>query len=186
MHRPRYVAVAAAAAIHIAALWLLASSIRIQILPTRSTEIQLNFLSPNLGPRVAQAPPLDWEFKTPEEILVPEPQITITPDQEAGEGIVASGMQKLAPRLDPTHVNQRPELPAKLGTFVTALTLELCILVSTDGSVKEALVVHSTGERDIDRIAIESIKNEWRYLPASVNGNPIDDWTSVIVRFTPI
>lgn len=114
------------------------------------------------------------------------PAIDVTPDQEAGEGIVASGIiQKLAPRLDPAHVNALPELPRTLGS-VAALSLKLRILVLPDGSVGDAQVVRSTGQRDIDRLAIETVKNSWRYLPASVNGKPIEAWTTVIVRFAPV
>jgi hypothetical protein len=29
-------------------------------------------------------------------------------------------------------------------------------------------------------------ENTWRYLPASVNGKPIADWTNAIVRFAAI
>jgi hypothetical protein len=28
--------------------------------------------------------------------------------------------------------------------------------------------------------------NSWRYLPASINGKPIEAWTTVIVRFAAI
>lgn len=30
------------------------------------------------------------------------------------------------------------------------------------------------------------VMNSWRYLPASVNGKPIETWTTVIVRFAAI
>ena len=110
----------------------------------------------------------------------------MTPDQEAGEGIVAGAItQKLAPRLDPSHVNALPELPRTLGS-VAALTLKLRILVLPDGSVGDAQVVRSTGQREIDQLAIETVKNSWRYLPATVNGKPIEAWTTVIVRFAPV
>ena len=185
--KPRYSAIVGVTTIHIAVLWVLAVGMQIRALPAGIPELQLEFLSPNLGPRVAPAPPLDWDFKTPEEVLVPEPLITITPDQEAGEGIVASGIaQKLAPRLDPAHVNQKPELPSTLGSFVTALSLELRILVLPDGSVGDAQILRSTGQHDIDRITIQTVKDSWRYLPASVNGKPIEAWTTVIVRFAVI
>lgn len=185
--RPRSAALVGVAAIHFAVLWMLASGMQFHIQPGRVTEIQLDYLSPNLGARPKPLPPLDWDFEAPENVVVPEPQITIAPDQEAGEGIVASGiMQKLAPRLDPAHVNQKPELPATLGSFVTALTLELRVLVMPDGSVGDAQVLRSTGEREIDRIAIETVKDSWRYLPASINGKPIEAWTTVIVRFAII
>jgi protein TonB len=83
-------------------------------------------------------------------------------------------------------VNARPELPARLGSFVTALSLELRILVLPDGSVGDAQIVRSCGQEEIDRLAIETVKNSWHYLPASINGKPVEAWTSVIVRFSAI
>jgi TonB family protein len=185
--RPRYAALIGVASIHLAALWLLATRMQFRTQSLQSTEIQLDFVTPNLASRGIPPPPTDWDFEAPENVVVPEPQINITPDQEAGEGIVATGiMQKLAPRLDPAHINKRPELPARLGSFVTALNLELRILVLTDGSVGDARIVRSSGEREIDQIAIETVKDSWHYLPASDNGKPIEAWTTVIVRFTPV
>jgi len=184
---PRYVALIGVAAVHLAVLWILAAGMRFQTQSIRITEIQLDFITPNLASSGIPPAPTDWDFESPEDVVVPQPQITITPDQEAGEGIVATGIeQKLAPRLDPTHVNQRPELPASLGSFVTALALELRILVLPDGSVGDAQVARSTGQGEIDRIAIETVKGSWRYLPGSINGKPIEAWMTVIVRFTPI
>jgi outer membrane biosynthesis protein TonB len=56
----------------------------------------------------------------------------------------------------------------------------------TDGSVGDARIVHSSAEREIDQIAIETVKDSWHYLSASVNGKPIEAWTTGIVRFVPV
>jgi protein TonB len=102
-------------------------------------------------------------------------------------GIAAVGIaEKLAPRLDPRHINARPELPHTLGSYVMALSLELRILVLPDGSVGDAQIVRSTGQGEIDQIAIETVKASWHYLPASINGKPIEAWTTAMVRFAPI
>jgi TonB family protein len=93
--------------------------------------------------------------------------------------------EKVPPRLDPRHINEQPELRRRMGA-VGALSLELRILVQPDGSVSDAEVARSTGTADIDRIAITVVKNSWRYLPAPINGKPIEFWTTVIVRFTAI
>lgn len=186
--RQRYFAIAIVGAVHVAVLWALAIGIRpdASMRVGGSQELQIRLLSPNLGPTVAPAPPLDWDFETPETVLVSEPQIAIAPDQEAGEGIVGSAItQKLAPRLDPQHVNQRPELPRTMGGIIAALSLRLRILVLPNGTVGNAQIVRSTGEGEIDRLAIETIKNSWRYLPASINGKPIEAWTTVLVSFAP-
>ena len=183
----RSVAIAVVALIHIVLVATLAGAARRPILLGSAPELQINLLSPNLGPPEPLAPPLDWSFVFPEQVLVPEPVITITPDQEAGEGIVAAGVtQKLAPRLDPSHLNEKPELPRTLGSMVGAIALKLRILVLPDGSVGDTQVVRSTGQRDIDELAVNWVRNTWHYLPASANGTPMAAWTTIIVRFAAI
>lgn len=174
--------------IHLAVFWVLATEIRAG--PTgferssRSTELQIRLLSPNLGPREPLAPPLDWDFLQPDNVLVPQPQITIVPRPEDTSGVGATPAgQKFPPRLDPTHVNEKPQLPHTLGAIVGALRLELHILVLTDGSVGPADVIKSSGNPEIDRLAIQTVQNSWRYLPATVNGKPIEAWTTVTVWF---
>jgi TonB family protein len=183
----RYAALGAVAAIHLAVLWMLAAAMHFQAaFPAQNPqELQINLLSPNLGGNGTPAPPLDWTFLDPEQVLVPEPQFTIESDLEAANAIAAVGItRKLAPRLDPRHVNAMPELPHTLGSYVMALSLELRVLILPDGSVGDAQIVRSTGQGEIDQIAIETIKDSWRYLPASINGKPIEAWTTIMVRFT--
>lgn len=182
----RYATICVVAAIHVAVLYMMAAGMRFQVPVPVANELEINLLSPNLGGNGTPAPPLDWTFLEPDEVLVPEPQI-IKSNQEMAAGVSAVGVtQRLAPRLDPRHVNAKPELPHTLGSFVTALSLELRILVLPDGSVGDGQIVHSTGQGEIDQIAVEAVKNSWRYLPASINGKTIEAWTTVIVRFTPI
>ncbi|HEX4077320.1 MAG TPA: energy transducer TonB [Rhizomicrobium sp.] len=78
-----------------------------------------------------------------------------------------------------------PELPHTLGSYIMAVSLELRILVLPDGSVRDARIVRSTGQGEIDRIAIQTVEDSWRYLPASINGKAIGAWTTIIVRFKP-
>lgn len=185
--RRRYIAILSVGLIHIVLLWALIQGIR-PTAPVRNgaSVLQIRLLSPNLGPREPLAPPLDWTFDEPEAVLVPAPQIVVAPDQEAGEGIVGSAItQRLAPRLDPKHLNQLPELPRSMGAIIRALSVELRVLVLPDGTVGNAEVVRSAGEGDIDRLAMQTVRDGWRYLPASINGKPIETWMTVIVRFAP-
>ncbi len=183
----RFVAIGLVALIHGIVFVVLARSF-VPAFPARSAEeIQVNFLSPNMGPREPLAPPLDWTFETPQDVVVPQPELAITPDQEGSEGIVASAIdQNLPPRLDPAHVNERPELPGTFGDLIKGLSLQMRLRVLADGSIAQARIVRSTGEGAIDRLAIDCVRNRWRYLPASINGKPIEAWMTVIVRFAPI
>ena len=152
----------------------------------QSAELEVRLISPNLASRGMPAPPTDWDFLMPEAVVVPEPEIDIVPERQDPNGVSVTVMQqKTPPRLDPTHMNEMPELPHTLGA-VGALVLRLRILVLPDGSVGDAQIARSTGVSEIDRIAMETVRNSWRYLPAAINGKPIEAWTTVIVRFAAI
>ncbi|HEX3663775.1 MAG TPA: energy transducer TonB [Rhizomicrobium sp.] len=188
--RGRYATLGIVALIHFVLFWLLATAIPSETAGSGkaggSTELEIRLISPNLASSGIPAPPTDWDFLAPEDVVVPEPEINIVPELQDPNAVHVTIMrQKLPPRLDPTHINEKPELPHTLG-MVGALSLELRILVLPDGSVGDAQVARSTGEPDIDRIAIETVKGSWRYIPATINGKPIEAWTMVIVRFAAI
>ncbi|HEX4158030.1 MAG TPA: TonB family protein [Rhizomicrobium sp.] len=146
----------------------------------------MRLISPNLVSRGIPAPPTDWDFLTPDELPVPEPVIDIMPEQQApGNDGAAVIRERLPPRIDPTHANERPELPRTVA-MIGALVLELRVLVLPDGSVGDARVIKSTGEPEYDRIAIETVKGSWRHIPATAGGKPIEAWTTIMVRFTAI
>jgi TonB family protein len=170
--------------IHLFVLWFVSAHLRWASPRYINHPLQVMMLSPNLGPREAPAPPLDWDFKYPEAVIVPPPEITIDPDV-AGQIVGTPIIQKLPPRIDPSHVNERPELPSRMG-FVSALSLALRLHILPDGSVADAQILRSTGDAGIDRLAVETVKGQWHYLPASVNGKPIESWMTVIVRFSAI
>ena len=152
----------------------------------RSTELEVHLISPNLVSRGMPAPPTDWNFLAPPDVPVPEPVIDILPEQHApGNDSAAVTREKLPPRFDPTHVNERPQLPRSVA-MIGALVLELNVLVLPDGSVGDARVIKSTGNPDIDRVAIQTVMDSWRYIPATIGGKPVEAWTAVIVRFAPI
>jgi TonB family protein len=91
--------------------------------------------------------------------------------------------QTVSPRLDPDHVNDRPELPLSSLVAGSHVSVVLRILVRPDGRVAEAEIVRSSGDYEVDRITANYVTNHWSYLPASVNGVPIEAWITAVVRF---
>lgn len=185
--RPRYLALGCVVALHVALFWTLSAILLPVALVETERELQVTVFYPRIASAQPPAPPLGWMFQMPEVVLVPEPEIVLTPEARSSGGIAAGIMSaRLVSSLDPSHVNERPQLPATLGSMIAALTLRLRLLVLPDGSVFDAKVEKSTGEAEIDQLAIGWIRAEWRYLPAMVNGRPITAWTTVIVRFAAI
>jgi TonB family protein len=186
----RYAAVTFALLLHLAVTWFVATvipgGIWLSASVGKATELEVRLISPNLVSRGMPAPPTDWSFLTPDENSVPEPVIDILPEPQApsNDGVAVT-REKLPPRFDPSHVNERPQLPRSVA-MIGALVLELNVLVLPDGSVGDARVIKSTGNPDIDRVAIQTVMGSWRYIPATIGGKPVEAWTAVIVRFAPI
>jgi periplasmic protein TonB len=181
LHR-RFGAVVLAIVAHLACLWFLASSIHKITHPVGLGELQVSVFSPRLAPSSAPPPPLTWTFRMPEDIEVPEPIIDMPPDIEGGAAMGGPG-QVIPPRPDPQHVNTVPDLPAELLKLASAAVLELRIWVLPDGSVGDVLVLKSSGVGQVDASTKAFVMANWRYIPASVEGRPVQGWATVFVRF---
>ena len=181
----RTVAIVFIGLIHFTAFWALTTAMHVTLFGSRRFggvgELEIKMLSQNLGTRERPAPTSDWSLLRPDDVTVTAPVIEIAPQDPRGVG-AAPITQRLPPRLDPAHINQKPQLPHTLGV-IGALALELRILILQDGSVGQADIIRSAGDSEIDRLAIRTVQDTWRYLPAEVNGKPVEAWTTVIVRF---
>jgi TonB family protein len=91
--------------------------------------------------------------------------------------------QVVPPRLDSRHVNTLPDLPYGLNGKVGAAVIMLRLLISPDGDVEDAKILKSSNVADLDRITLDFVKKNWRYLPPSMGGKPIEAWTTAFVRF---
>lgn len=177
----------AVAAVHLLAFFLLSSSLRIVSPALHEGELQMIVFRPELSPRTAPAPPTTSMLIPPEEPDVAAPDIEISPEPGIGAGASTDEVQsRIAPILDPSHANERPQLPGTFGALIAAASLKLRLLVLPDGSIFNAKVVRSSGEAEFDQVAIQWVSGNWRYLPAVVNGRPVTAWVTVIVRFAPI
>ena len=144
----------------------------------------MTVFAPKLTAGGPPAPPLRGVLHLPEDVLVPEPQIDIQTGLPVPPGIPGNPIaERLMPRADPGHVNDSPQLPHTLGAWVQSASLELRLLVRTDGTIADAEVVRSTGMVEIDQLAVSYVKANWRYLPASASGRSIEAWTTAMVRF---
>lgn len=56
--------------------------------------------------------------------------------------------------------------------------------VAPDGSVERMDVAQSSGNRDLDRAAMEAVRR-WRFTPAMRNGQPVSETVVIPVDFSP-
>ena len=64
-------------------------------------------------------------------------------------------------------------------------TVELELLVGTDGRVLEARIVRSSGNRQLDNAARDTVLQKWRFQPATQGGVPVQALGRLPVVFSP-
>jgi len=59
----------------------------------------------------------------------------------------------------------------------------LRLMIDTIGKVRHADIVHSSGRKDFDKAAVETVERRWRYRPAMSWGHPVESQETVRVAF---
>ena len=79
--------------------------------------------------------------------------------------------------------NPRPTYPpiaVRLGIEGVVL---LDVLVAPDGRATDVRVAHSSGFAPLDESAVKTVRERWRFVPASRGGTPIESRVTVPIRF---
>ena len=64
-------------------------------------------------------------------------------------------------------------------------TVNVVANVATDGSVANVALVEGSGNRDLDRAALEAVRR-WQFKPATRNGQPVASEVRVPIVFSPV
>jgi TonB family protein len=173
--------VAAVAAAHLLAIWFLAEQLISVSIPIQPREISFDVASlPTMIPlHPVPRPPMI----SPTPIVVPVPEIAIEPADSADAEFAMGADQIIAARPDPAHQNDSPSAGNLSCAAGHAAEVALHVLVRKDGTIGNANVAQSCGAAQLDELALEFAKAHWRYLPATLAGQAIDSWTTVLVRF---
>jgi TonB family protein len=118
---------------------------------------------------------------TPPDVEMPilqMPDIVIARDGPDTAPPALAASLVLAPRPDPEHPN--PSFAAGHNPPSGSVTLK--ILVSADGSIVDAAVQRTSGMSEVDRSTIAFVEAQWKFLPALLDDQPIQYWTTVVVR----
>ncbi len=178
--RERPVRIVVVITLHLIAIWCLAGSIVHTAPAPHDREISVAFVTVAAMP--APFPDPKPVMVDPTAEIVPPPDVLI-----AGEGPTAitgaDSTMLLAPRPDPAHFNVPPQVPAGHTNATGALAVILKILVRPDGSIGDAAVTRSSGMSDLDLAAIRYVKDNWRFIPAMLGAQAVQDWTTELVPF---
>ena len=129
----------------------------------------------------------DWlGFTIPLEVE-PKPGIPPTPAP------VAAPVSPPAPPAPPVVVlpssnasylnNPKPSYPAMSRRLGETGRVVLRVLIGTDGRAQEAHIQRSSGYERLDQVALETVRDRWRYQPGTRNGVPEAMWFNVPINF---
>lgn len=206
----RYIGIAFVGALHVVAIWALASGLAITLVKSVPKLIEAKIVqtpppkeTPPPQPKVQlQAPPKVQAFVPPPDIKIEQPpppapvqQVQrITPPPQVNPPPRPAPVTPPAPPPAPaipdtgpvgiTSTHTTPPYPALARRLGKEGTVTLSISVSASGEVTSATVVNSSGNQELDQAAIDWVKSHWRYKPAIRNGQPASGTTEAAVKFT--
>ncbi len=76
-----------------------------------------------------------------------------------------------------------PDYPEAAREMEQQGVVTLRVLVSADGAPKQVKIAHSSGFELLDRAALETVRERWRFVPAMRAGAAIESWVTVPIRF---
>ncbi|TLX22178.1 energy transducer TonB [Thermomonas fusca] len=77
-----------------------------------------------------------------------------------------------------------PRYPREALRMGAGGTVRITVTVAADGSVERQELTDSSGNRHLDRAALETVRR-WRFQPATRNGKPVAAEVSVPIVFNP-
>jgi protein TonB len=98
---------------------------------------------------------------------------------EAGRGGIPGGTSA---RPD-YGFNPKPPYPLIARRMGAQGIVLLRVHVRADGSVAKAEVKQSSGSGLLDDSALRTVRENWRFMPARLDGVPVESWVEVPIRF---
>jgi periplasmic protein TonB len=185
--------------LHLIVLWALVNGLKIHSSqsgqPSDMDVTMIDRPAPPVDKFAPAAPPeLVIHFVAPEIKdlnLPPPPDAPAVAEVEHGS-ITLPAVPLPSPRIDPVvtgaavdprHPLTQPPYPLSSIRANEEGTLNLSVLVATDGRVREAKVAQSSGSERLDQAAVNEAKLHWRLRAATRDGVPFEQWLTLRVVF---
>ncbi|HTT85569.1 MAG TPA: energy transducer TonB [Rhizomicrobium sp.] len=84
--------------------------------------------------------------------------------------------------VDSSKPNADPIYPDSARAAGEQGTILIDVLIRSDGRLSKFRVAQSSGYGDLDDAAVQSVLN-WHFAPATRDGDPVTDWTTVKVEY---
>jgi periplasmic protein TonB len=139
-------------------------------------------------------PPPPPQFRPPPLPFVPPPEIhietrppqstaptvvtTVTPPappEPAAPVAATPEPARVTPKIDASH-SREPEYPPAARRLGLQGSVILEVLIDVDGRVRESKLVQSSGYDVLDQAALAGVKDNYRFVPGTVDGKPQQMW----------
>jgi periplasmic protein TonB len=171
------------AALHIAAIYAIATSLGVVRPPSIIQPLQATIIEATKQPHTAKpvlAKPqlqqlnVDVQDTPPPEVDVPVDTTVAAPDPSPNDAISDANLQ-VTRRVEPNY----PPASRRAGEQGTAV---FSVLVDPSGHPQQVKVQTSSGYDRLDQAAMEAIRR-WMFNPAVRDSQKVAAWTSVRVKF---
>ncbi len=80
-------------------------------------------------------------------------------------------------------INPKPPYPLRARRMGAEGVVVLKVFVHEDGSVGEVGISQSSSFPILDEAARTTVQEQWRFLPARLDGKPVASWVEVPIHF---
>jgi len=195
----RAISIGVVAAIHVVAIYALATGLASQLVQKGLEEIKAEVVQEKPPDVPKTPPPPPPELQKPPPPFVPPPDINLQTEAPAQSITQVTTTITPPPPVAPPKVAAQPPpvtAPASIGKahecgsrysppLATRLNHEgvttIGFTIQADGTVTNVHVTESSGHDELDQAAIPCASN-WHYKPAMQNGQPVSvPWTTKVV-----
>jgi len=190
----RIVGVGLVVALHVALIYAIVTGLAFRAVEAVRAPIVTEIIAAAPPTPPPPAPPPPPEFAPPPTAFVPPPEINIKkpppPPPTESKAITAVTPVKppvvaeprpappavrVLPRIDNAK-SEAPEYPPVSRRLGEQGTVILAVMVDAAGRAVDAKIVQSSGFPRLDQAAIAGVKNNYHFIPGTVDGKPQPMW----------
>lgn len=175
--------------LHAALVYALITGLAYRVIRVVPVPIVAKIIAQQSPPQTAPPPAV---FKPPLTPFVPPPEVQIAKPPPAPTSTAITNVTAVRPpTLTPApqvvrnlpHVDlassNEPEYPPVSRRLGEEGRVLLQVLVDPDGRVIDAKVVQSSGYPRLDQAAIEGVKEDYHFVPGTIDGKPQPMWLTI-------
>jgi TonB family protein len=110
-------------------------------------------------------------------------QKAVVDQRQTTAAVQNSSQEKKAPEMPKPIVTKAPVYPEEARKKGISGEVQVQILVTKDGLVKDATVIsNKTGSKDLEKAALDAV-NQWKFEPGKLDGKPVEVNVIIPIKF---